>query len=59
MNSEQNLQMKTFVDNFSNQPSGDMDAFVRTANAKNLIASVAPVPGQVFTNVGNVNANLL
>jgi hypothetical protein len=36
-----------------------MDAFVRTANAKNLIASVAPVPGQVFTNVRNVNGNLL
>jgi hypothetical protein len=49
--------MKTFVDNFSNQSSGDMDEFFRTANAKNLIASVAPMPGQVFTNVGNVDDN--
>ena len=30
----------------------------RTASAKNLMPSVAPVPGQVFTNVPNVNANL-
>ena len=51
--------MKTFVDNFSNQSSGDMDAFVRIAYAKNLITSVAPVRGQVFTSVGNVNGNLL
>jgi hypothetical protein len=47
--------MKTFVDNFSNQSSGNMDAFVRTANAKNLIPFVAPVPGQVFTNVGTAH----
>jgi hypothetical protein len=51
--------MKMSVDIFSNQSSGDMAAFVRTANAKNRIASVAPVPGQVFMNVGNVNGNLL
>ena len=46
--------MKTFVDNFPNQSSGDMDAYGHNANPKNLGPSVAPEPDAVFTNVGDV-----
>jgi hypothetical protein len=50
--------MKTHVGNFSNQLSGDMAAFVHTANAQNRIPSAVAVPAQVFMNVRNANANL-
>jgi hypothetical protein len=50
--------MKTHVDNFSNPSFGAMAAFVRTASAKNLMPSVAPVPELVFMNARNVKGNL-
>jgi hypothetical protein len=50
--------MKKFVDNFSNPSFGDMAVFAPTASAKNLMPSVAPVLGQAYMNVHNVNGNL-
>jgi hypothetical protein len=50
--------MKKFVDNFLNPSFGDMAAFFRIAIAKNPMPSVAPLLGQVYMNVHNVNGNL-